>query len=262
MKTTLGDAEIFWTEAGSGPVLLFLHGLPFQKGMWAPQLAALSRKWRVVAVDLRGFGESSLPASGTPSVDTYAADVEGLVEHLGQGPVVVAGHSMGGYVGLALARKRPDLLRGLVMVASRATADSAEAAANRRSVALRLATESPEFVAESMLPRMPSTESRDMGLRREIRNLMAPLRADGIAFAQRALADRPDSTSCLSRIPCPALVVAGERDAVVPIEESGIFAAGFAKGRLAVIENAGHMVSWEQPKAFQNALEGWLATLS
>lgn len=260
MKTTLNGTEFAWNESGRGPALVFLHGLPFQRGLWDPQLSGLSDRFRAIAPDLRGFGESGIPA-GRPSVDAYASDIAALIEHLGTGPVVLVGHSMGGYVALALARLRPELLRGLVFCASRATADAAEAAANRRSVAIRLRTESPEFVADSMLPRMLASDNRDTALLHSARALMEPLRADGIAQAQIALADRPDSTPFLSAIACPALVVAGEKDAVVPLAESGIFAAGFQRGRLEVVEGAGHLLAWEKPAKFNAILETWLDRL-
>jgi len=257
MKTNVNGNEFAWSEAGSGPALVLLHGLPFQRGLWAPQLQTLARKWRVIAPDLRGFGESGLPA-GEATIDAYADDIIALVDHWKTGPVVLAGHSMGGYVALALARRRPDLLRGLVMVASRATADEPTAAANRRSVAARLRTESPEFVAQAMLPRMASSECRDPSVFASIRALMEPLRPEGIAYAQLALAARPDSTPSLPHFTGPALVVAGEMDAVVPLEESGIFAAGFRHGRLEVVEGAGHLLSWEKPREFGAILGKWL----
>jgi len=256
MKTKLDGIEFAWDEAGTGPALVLLHGLPFQRGMWAPQLSGLSKRFRVIAPDLRGFGESGLP-QGTPSVDAYADDIAGLIHHWKAGPVLLAGHSMGGYIGLAFARRHSKLLRGLVFVASRATADNSETASNRRSVAARLRTESPEFVADSMLPRMPSSDNRDPNLLHAIRALMDPLRAEGIAFAQLALASRPDSSPLLPDVTCPALVVAGEKDAIIPMEEAGIFAAGFRDGRLVVVEAAGHMLSWEKPGELNASIGKW-----
>ena len=260
MKTTVDSVEISWDEAGSGPVLLLVHGLPFQKGMWKPQLDTLSRKFRVIALDLPGFGESSAPV-GPPSMESLADLLAAFCRNLALDRIVLAGHSMGGYAGLAFARRHPELLRGLVMVASRAVSDTPDVAANRRSIVARLKTESPEFVAEAMLPRMLASDSRDISLRQSVRELMEPLRSDGIAWAQEAIASRADFSGLLKDIACPALVVAGEKDQVAPLEEAGIMAAGFRQGRLEVVEKAGHMVSWEQPAAFNAALEKWMLAL-
>ncbi len=260
MKTIVDNTEISWEEAGSGPILLLVHGLPFQKGMWKPQLAGLSKKFRVVALDLPGFGESGTP-SLAPTMDALADFLADFCRTLGDHPIVFGGHSMGGYAGLAFARRHPKLLRGLVMVASRAISDAPDVAANRRAIVARLRTETPEFVADAMLPRMLFSESRDLSLRQTVRDLMEPLRADGISWAQEAIASRVDSSGLLGAIACPALVVAGEKDLVAPLEEAGIMAAGFRQGRLEVVEKAGHMVSWEQPVAFNAVLEKWMLAL-
>ncbi|HQF55278.1 MAG TPA: alpha/beta hydrolase [Fibrobacteria bacterium] len=260
MKTIVNQTEISWEEAGSGPVLLLVHGLPFQRSMWKPQLAWLSKRFRVVALDLPGFGTSGAPVLA-PTMDSLADFLADFCRILGKDPIVFGGHSMGGYAGLAFAKRHPTLVRGLVMIASRAIADAPDVAANRRSIVARLATEPPEFVAEAMLPRMLASDSRDISLRQSVRELMEPLRSDGIAWAQEAIASRVDFSGLLKDIACPALVVAGEKDQVAPLEEAGIMAAGFRQGRLEVVEKAGHMVSWEQPNVVNAALEKWMLAL-
>lgn len=260
MKTIVDETELAWEEAGSGHPLLLIHGLPFHKGMWKPQMAALSRKSRVIALDLPGFGESGVPR-GDASMPRYADLLAGFCKALGLGPVVLAGHSMGGYIALEFAARHAPLLRGLVMVASRAIADTAEVASNRRVMAERLKTESADFVAEAMLPKMLAADNRDLDLRRQVRELMEPLRPEGIAHAQLAIATRRDFSAKLREIGTPALVVAGEKDMVAPFEEAGIMAANFRQGRLEVVGSAGHMVSWEQPKAVNAAIEKWMTGL-
>ncbi|MEN9307966.1 MAG: hypothetical protein RL173_1898 [Fibrobacterota bacterium] len=260
MKTTIDGIEITWEEAGSGQPLVLVHGLPFQRGMWAPQLSGLARKHRVIALDLPGFGESGAP-SGPATMVAIADFLAKFCQSVAKVPVVLAGHSMGGYAALEFARQNPSLLRGLVMVASRCIADTPDAAANRKAMVSRLKTESPEFVAEAMLPRMLSTDNRDPAMRQSVRALMEPLRADGISHAQMAIATRVDFSNLLGQLKTPALVIAGEKDLVAPLEEAGIMAAGFRQGRLEVIEHAGHMVSWEQPKAVNAALDKWISAL-
>ncbi len=260
MKTNVEGIEIAWEESGAGQPLVLVHGLPFQRGMWKPQLAGLPKGIRPIALDLPGFGESADPA-GEPSMAHWADLIAAFCRALGLGRIVLAGHSMGGYVALEFAARHPDLLRGLVMVASRAVADAPDAAANRRSIAQRLASEPADFVAEAMLPRMLASQSSDMSLRRAVRDLMEPLRPRGIAHAQLAIASRRDFSAKLGEVACPALVVAGEKDLVAPLEESGIMAANFRQGRLEVVEDAGHMVSWEKPKVVNAALARWMGTL-
>jgi pimeloyl-ACP methyl ester carboxylesterase len=260
MKTNVDETELAWEESGTGTPLLLIHGLPFQKGMWKPQLSALSKKFRVIAIDLPGFGESGAPR-GEASMPAYADLIAAFCNSLRLDSLVLAGHSMGGYIALEFAARHPALLRGLVMVSSRAIADTADVAANRRVMAERLKTEPADFVAEAMLPKMLASDNRDLELRRQVRELMNPLRPEGIAHAQLAIATRRDFSAKLREIDTPALVVAGEKDMIAPLEEAGIIAANFRHGRLEVVENAGHMVSWEQPKAVNAALEKWALSL-
>ena len=256
MITRILDTDISWTMSGTGPLLLLVHGLPFQKAMWNDIVPLLEPHFRVARLDLPGFGESS-PPSGTPSMSGYADILEAFLRGLGDERAVVVGHSMGGYALLDLAERFPQRLHGLVMLCSRAIADTPDQVANRKAMALRLRTESPEFVAELMMPRMVRQGSADVALRKRVREAMDPLRAEGIAWCQLAIAARPDFSVRLGGIATPALVIAGSHDAVVPLEESGIMAANFPSGRLAVIENAGHMPMIEQPRETAAALIDW-----
>lgn len=261
MITRILGIDLSWTVSGSGPLLLLVHGLPFQKGMWNEIVPQLEARFRVARLDLPGFGESAAPR-GTPSMSGYADLLEGFLREFGEGKAIVAGHSMGGYALLDLAERFPERLAGLVMVCSRAIADTPDQIANRQAMALRLQTEAPEFVAEAMLPRMARRGNADIALQKRIRAAMDPLRAEGIAWCQQAIAARPDFSVRLGGIAPPALVLAGSHDAVVPLEESGIMAANFRNGRLAVIEDAGHMPMIEQPRETAAAIVSWAKSVN
>lgn len=256
MVTQILDTDISWTASGSGPLLVLVHGLPFQKGMWDALVPHLESVFRVVRLDLPGFGESSSP-KGKPSISGYADILAGFLKSQGGAPAILVGHSMGGYAALDLAERFPKLLAGVILVCSRAIADATEQASNRRAMAIRLQSEAPDFVAESMLPRMARKGNMDLGLQKRIRIAMNPLRADGIAWCQRAIADRPDFSARLGGIATPTLVMAGSHDAIVPLEESGIVAANLVNGRLAVIEDAGHMPMIEHPRETAEAILEW-----
>lgn len=262
MHDTIRDCDIFWTESGdpSHPPLLLVHGLPFHRGIWSEVVPRLQRQFRTISVDLPGFGESAVSPLA-PSMDAYADILADLIARLAAGPALAAGHSMGGYALLNLASRMPERLAGLVMVCSRATADAPDQAANRMAMATRLRSESPEFVAEAMLPKMPRRGAATPGLLSRIRAAMDPLRADGIAWCQRAIAGRPDFSARLGSIPVPALVLAGSHDQVVPLEESGIMAANFRQGRLAVVEDAGHCPMLEKPPETADAILSWAREL-
>src|SRR5664279_5197805 len=109
MIAMTNGVQIAFTDAGEGLPLVFIHGFPLSRGAWSRQVDAFMPKYRVIAPDLRGFGESRASA-GPVFMSRYAEDIHALLLHLGTGPVILVGHSMGGYVALAFAKAFPDLL--------------------------------------------------------------------------------------------------------------------------------------------------------
>lgn len=256
MILDIGTQRFGYDLAGEGTPLLLLHGFPYQRTFWAPQLGKL--KARTLAVDLPGFGESS-DLKGAAKLESYVEALRTFCLGLKIESPAVAGHSFGGYIALMWARMYPGELSGIALVASRAIADTKEGATVRLELAARLeAGEDPAGAVEPMPARMLCRSRSTPEGQREVRSLMEPLRARGIATASRAMAARPDSSGLLAELDLPALVLAGEQDILIPLEESGIMAAAFPQGRLEVPEGTGHFVSRESPKESNAALNAWL----
>ncbi|MEN9355297.1 MAG: hypothetical protein RL318_2622 [Fibrobacterota bacterium] len=251
------DGQSFgYDDQGKGRPLLLLHGFPYQRGFWAPQLGRLQA--RTIAVDLPGFGESS-DLLGPARLESFVDALRGFCSALGIERPAVAGHSFGGYIALAWARMHRHELSGLALVGSRATADSKDGAIGRINLAMRLeGGEAPEGIVEGMPARMLCKHRNTSEGQRMVRALMEPLRSKGIATASRAMAARPDSSGALAEMDLPALVLAGEADQLIPLEESGIMAAALPQGRLVVPEGTGHFVSREAVKPSNAALDEWL----
>lgn len=140
MQATINGLRLTHTDEGRDQPLLLVHGFPFCRGAWQKQVDALRASYRVIVPDLQGFGESE-GKPGTASMAEFAADLHGLLQQLSTGPVVLIGHSMGGYVALAFARQFPAMLRGLVLVSTKAGPDSPDAAAGRRATAEKVRAE-------------------------------------------------------------------------------------------------------------------------
>ena len=132
MQATMNGFEMAFADQGQGLAVVLIHGYPLQRAIWAPQVEALQTRFRVITPDLRGFGESQVTA-GPYTMEMLADDVHALLQARGIRTAVIGGHSMGGYVALALARRHPEMLRGLILVNTRAGADSAEGKANRQA---------------------------------------------------------------------------------------------------------------------------------
>ncbi len=259
MHTPIDGLRIAYTDQGHGlPPLLFVHGFPLSRGAWQRQIEAFAPTHRVVAPDLRGLGESEA-SEGPTTMARFADDLERLLRQLGTGPVVLAGHSMGGYVALAFQERHPGLLHGLVLVGTRAGGDAPEAAAKRRGTAERVRREGISSVIDDMAPKMLAAGSRDqLG---QVRVMMQSASAAGVAGALLGMAERPDATPRLGRIGVPTLVITGAEDTVIPPSESEVLARSIPGADLEVIPRAGHLVAFEQAEAFNDRLAAWLRRL-
>jgi 3-oxoadipate enol-lactonase len=245
------------------PVMVLLHAFPLAASMWEPQLRAAPAGWRLLAPDFRGFGGSTDTDASSPAIADYASDVIDLVRELGVPRVVVGGLSLGGYVAFALLRQDPDLVRGLVLADTRASADSTEARANRRSMLALVDREGSSGVARDMPGVLlgPSSREHRPDLEASVRRIIKQQSPSAIRGAVVRLMERPDSTPLLASIRVPTLVLVGDEDTIAPPDEARRMAAAIATAELTVIAGAGHLSSLEQPEQFTAAVEAFLSRL-
>ncbi len=259
MKHVINGIHMAVTDEGKGDPLLFIHGYPLSRGAWSRQVATFRRTHRVVAPDLRGLGETDAGEHPGPiPMKAYSDDLHALLVARGIGPVILVGHSMGGYIALAFALAHPELVRGLVLVGTRSGADSEEAAAGRRAMADTVKADGIRPALEAIAPKMLAPTNTDPGMAKQVRDLMAGSTQQGVIGALLGMAGRPDSTPFLSDLTMKTLVITGAEDALIPPKEAEAMAAALPHATLAVIPNAGHLVAFEQPEAFNQALKTWL----
>lgn len=264
MQIEVRGSKVGYEDTGGpGVPLVLLHGFPLDRTIWSAQVSGLAGVARVIAPDLRGFGESPL-GGGTMSMDRYAGDVRGLLDALDVPQAVIGGVSMGGYVALAFQRNSGDRVRGLVLVDTRAGADSSGAKKGREESIAAARTGGAQAVASIMIGRMltPETAERDVAVRDALAKLMGRQPTDGVIGALGAMRDRPDSTPSLAKIDVPTLVVCGGEDTLIPKRESEALCEQIPGARLAVIPGAAHLPNYEQPDAFNRALREFLAPLA
>ena len=260
ITTSRGQFSV--NDSGTGLPLVLLHGFPLDHTMWEHQISRFSTSHRVIAVDLRGFGQSP-PRNATVDMVDYADDVAAILKKLGLEQVVLCGLSMGGYIAFAFQERHRNLLKGLILCDTRAVADVPEAAKARRVTAERVLKEGTSFLADTMLPKLfaEKTALTQPEMVDQTRRVIETASRAGVAAAARGMAQRKDYSNELAGIDVPTLLLVGETDAISPVEEMTSIAHRMPQAELRVIPNAGHMAPLENPAAVNGAIEEFLNTL-
>jgi 3-oxoadipate enol-lactonase len=263
MKTAkISIGELAYIDRGTGQPVLLVHGFPLDHTMWNAQIESLSKHARVIAPDLRGFGQSPLgpidPTHGI-TMERYADDLAEFLDELSLAadqPIVFIGLSMGGYIAWQFVRKYAARVRALALLDTRSLADTDEARAGRLKMAENVAEWGSCRVAEMMGPKLsaPSTFKTKPAVIAALRRVVESTSPAAIATAQRGLAARPDMTSFLPWITVPTLVIVGAEDAISPPAEMQTIAAAIPNAEFVVIPNSGHMTTMENPEAVNAAL--------
>jgi 3-oxoadipate enol-lactonase len=264
MKILVNNTYLGYDDHGMGLPILFLPAFPLNRSMWQGELITLlsDERYRLVALDWRGFGESEInnPIS---TMELFADDVVGLMDSLGIEQAVLCGLSMGGYASFAFLRKYPQRVYGLILADTRPGADTQEARANRENVARIAETQGTGAIADLQVPRLLSAYTRQNHPEVEIRvrQMIESATVQGIAAASRGMAQRADSTDLLAHISCPTLVIVGEQDTLTPPSLAQEYAAQIPGVQLTIITNAGHLSNLEQPEAFLQSVRGFLGSI-
>ncbi|MFO7548776.1 MAG: alpha/beta fold hydrolase [Acidimicrobiia bacterium] len=253
----VGEASLACHALGNGRVALFIHGFPLDHRMWLDQLIALSRHRRCVAVDLRGHGASPWVGDAVHSPELLADDLAAVIEAITLEGADVVALSMGGYVALALAERRPELVRTLTLIDTRSGSDTDQTRTGRDTMAEVAATEGTGRVAADMIPRLVAAGAGVL-VRARLRTMIEETPAETMVADLRGMRDRPDRTQVLATLEAPLAVLVGEHDAITPPEEAAAMAeSGGVTAR--VIPGAGHMSPMEHPEAVNRwVLEHWL----
>ena len=245
-------------DAGSGDCAVLIHGHPFDRTLWEPQLAALRDGFRVLAPDLRGFGQSPVTA-GTVTMRQYAADIEGLLDDLGIGRAAIIGLSMGGLVTMELAAARPERYWAIGLVATTAEPVTPHERVTRRQRADAVERDGMGVLVDYMHtglygPACPPA------IRDRVDAMMAAASPAGAAAALRGRAERPDYRPVLARLDIPALVCAGSADPWSNREVTAEMIACLKRPEVLMIDGAGHLPNLEAEREFNDALRLFLRT--
>lgn len=255
--------RIAFETRGVGVPVVLLHGFPLNRRMWDPQLDALSSSAQLIAIDLRGHGESDAPL-WRYTMERFGDDVLAVLDHLRVARAVFVGLSMGGYIALSVMRRHADRVQALVLTDTKAQADTEQGRAGRFHMAQAAHRHGGAPVADAMLPKLlaPETHRTQPALVRHVRSMIEGMAVSGIAGDLMAMADRPDSVPLLSTIHCPTLVIVGESDQATPVADARLMAETIPGAHLAIIPQAGHLPNLEAPQRFNDVLGHFLAALN
>jgi 3-oxoadipate enol-lactonase len=242
-----------YTRQGNGAPLVLVHGFPLDHTIWEPLLPYLTPHFDVILPDLSGFGDS--PALETaPAMDAFATTLAGLLDALHLPQAFVAGHSMGGYVALAFARRYSQKLLGLGLVATQSLPDTPERKAGRYATAEQVAEWGSIVVAEAMSPNL-SANPLHAPLLKELILRQSPI---GVISALKAMAERPDSTNLLSTFSFPVTIAHGLADGLIPPERSREMKALIQHANLTELPEIAHMPMMEAPQETAGVLKSLL----
>jgi 3-oxoadipate enol-lactonase len=250
--------HIGYDDKGTGQPLVLIHGHPFDRTMWRPQLEHFSRTHRVITPDLRGYGESTV-VPGTTTLEVFAQDIADLLDRLGVDGIVLGGLSMGGQIVMEFHRLFPRRIKALLLADTFPGAETPEGKQARNDMADRILREGMEPYADEVIWKMVAPYNQHAA--GHVLKMMRNTAPEGAAAALRGRAERPDYVGMLPEISVPTLVVVGKDDEYTPVSEAERMRDLIPGARLEVIDGAAHLPNLERQTEFDQAFQHFLNTV-
>ncbi|MEK5381122.1 alpha/beta fold hydrolase [Niallia sp. FSL W8-0635] len=251
-KVTVGKEQLFYTEQGQGDPLVLIHGFCGSVDYWEYIIPLLAEKFRVLAVDLRGHGDSAY--NGEPfEIEDLAKDIKLLLGALGIDKVYMFGHSLGGYVTLAFADLFEDSLKGFGLIHSTAFSDTEEGKEGRLNAIRKIQDLGIEEFVDGLIPNLFSDESltalpTEVEKAKRIGYGTNPIAA---METQAAMRKRPDRNYVVEKAKIPVLLLKGTKDKVVSIDRVASASSPYIT---EIRLETGHMSMQEDPKRLAEAI--------
>lgn len=232
--------NLAYTRLGKGTPLVLVHGFPLDSSSWNELIPYLKDHFDLILPDLRGFGKSTT-VEAPYTLSDIADDLAGLLDDLGVEKTALAGHSMGGYISLAFAKKYPQRVSGLGLIASQAAADAPEGKERRYKTAADVAEKGVGVVVEAMTPKL----SADVRVQEFVRGVIERQSKQAVIGALKAMAEREDAMPILSSFNFPLVLIHGDADQLIPIERAKEIKSANPSATLLELKGAGHMPMME-----------------
>ncbi|MBN7813813.1 alpha/beta fold hydrolase [Algoriphagus pacificus] len=257
----VNGVNVFYSDQGIGEeTIVFSHGLLWSHRMFEAQVEFLSARFRVIAYDHRGQGQSEVKAPF--DMDTLAEDAFQLIKKLVNGPVHFAGLSMGGFIGMRLAARHPEIIKSLVLLETSANAEPVENLPKYKtlnSIVKWFGVLSP--VATKVMPIM-FAESwlmnplNKMEVDRWKKEMMGNKKS--VTGPVEGVIERKGIEGELKYITCPTMIIVGDEDVATKPEKAKFIQMGIPKSKLHIIPGAGHSSCIEKPREVNRLIGDWL----
>jgi len=248
--------KVCYDDLGSGMnPIIFIHGFPFDKSMWQPQMDFFKKTHRVIAYDIRGFGKSTA-GNDIKSMSLFATDLIKFMDALEISSAIICGLSMGGYILLNAENRYRSRFKALVFADTQCIADSPELKEKRNATITQIIAGRTNEFADGFVKNIFCKETIETkpDLVEEIKNTVLKTPPDTLTGGLKALAQRWDMCNSLEEIHAPTLILCGRKDMLTPVTESELLHRHITHSTLHIIENAAHLSNLEQPDAFNLCL--------
>lgn len=241
------------------PLVIFIHGFPFNKSLWDFQLESLQEYYRVIAYDVRGFGKSE-PGATDFSIDLFADDLIHFMDELEIDNAIICGLSMGGYIALNAIDRYPTRITGLILCDTQTKADSNEAREKKMKAIESISSIGVDEYAEESVKNLFAylsftTKREEIAV---VKDMILKTPVDTLIKTLNTLAERKDTTHKLTEIKVPVLIMVGKKDIVTPPERSELIHENIEDSILELIDYAGHLPNLENPYDFNRHIKKFL----
>jgi pimeloyl-ACP methyl ester carboxylesterase len=252
----LKDLTLSFVDEGEGKAIVLLHGFCGSSRYWESIIPQLAERYRVIAPDLPGHGQSGLLPEGA-TIEGMADTIKELIDELNLGKVTLFGHSLGGYITLAFAEKYTNQLNGFSLVHSTAHPDSDEAKKGRMANVEKVQQQGIQALIDGLVPKLFSPKHLDEGYVKTAKEIGYGTKPEGAIRTLIAMKNRPDRNHVLQETSLHVLLIAGEQDQIIPAEKT--FSVTKDNITQAVIKGAGHMSMYERPEGLSDDIKRFLS---
>lgn len=259
---SVNGVNLHYTDTGGGPdTIVFSHGLLFSGEMFMDQIAVLKSHYRCITFDHRGQGQSEVSAVGY-DIDSLTEDAIALIEALEVAPCHFVGLSMGGFVGLRLGFRRPEMLKSLTLINTSADAEAAENKGRYKLLNFVAHWFGLRIVVGKVMPIMfgPTflADQSKTAERKKWRDVIVSNHRLGITRAVKGVVARSSVEEDIRRISLPTLIIVGEEDAATPPDKAKAMHERIPDSQLIVVPEAGHSSTIEQPEIVTKSMVEFL----